>query len=230
MKKSPRSGFTLIELLTVIAIIGILAAILIPAVGAVKIKAGQATSASNLKQIYLAHSNFQINGSRTRALREGTWSSNNPNQANSPADFAKAMAWYADLNEASLYYISSAEDVATLDIIPQVVFQGTGDSRSVDPDFSSAENEISYEMARLSPNSPSTMPLAWTKGLQNDGSWDDDLENSPWGADGGHILFSGGNVEFYEQIQDGQLREPDGKPTQNIRDCFTSTNRILEAK
>ena len=229
MKKSPRAGFTLIELLTVIAIIGILAAILIPAVGAVRIKAAQATSASNLKQIYIAHSNFQINGSRTRALKSGAWSVASPNQASNPADFAKALAWYADLNDAALYYISSAEDVATLDIIPKVVFQGTGDSRTVDPDFSNAEDEISYEMARLSPNSASTTPLAWTKGLQSDGTWEEELEKSPWGTEGGHILFGGGNVEFFDQIDLGELRYPDGKPTKNISDCFTETDRILQA-
>ena len=49
-----RTGFTLIELLTVIAIIGILAAIIIPTVGKVRESAKSAACKSNLRQIGLA--------------------------------------------------------------------------------------------------------------------------------------------------------------------------------
>ncbi|AHF91361.1 N-terminal cleavage protein [Opitutaceae bacterium TAV5] len=49
-----RRAFTLIELLAVIAIIGILAAILIPVVGLVRNKARASASISNLRQIFLA--------------------------------------------------------------------------------------------------------------------------------------------------------------------------------
>ena len=47
-------GFTLIELLTVIAVVAILAAILLPAIQKVRTNAYRAESASNLRQVFAA--------------------------------------------------------------------------------------------------------------------------------------------------------------------------------
>jgi len=55
---SRNKAFTLIELLTVIAIIGVLAAILIPTIGKIRQSANRASCASNLRQIGIALSSY----------------------------------------------------------------------------------------------------------------------------------------------------------------------------
>lgn len=77
--RSARRAFTLIELLTVIAIIGILAAIIIPVVGKVRQTASKATMTSNLRQIGVAVASFAADnrdsmpGRYVRGTDAGGW-------------------------------------------------------------------------------------------------------------------------------------------------------------
>lgn len=65
-------AFTLIELLTVIAIIGILAAIIIPVVGSVRQKARMTTSMSNLRQLGSAMQIFVNDNKQTLPVNSTT--------------------------------------------------------------------------------------------------------------------------------------------------------------
>lgn len=225
--KSPRSGFTLIELLTVIAIIGILAAILIPAVGAVRIKAAQASSQSNLKQVALAYNNFSISGSRTRIITEGTWQAGTF-EAGTPAQWAQVLAEFGGLNDGALYFISSDVNVASLSDIPQIILQNVNNDQDVvaTPLWTSAVDSISYEMgADLSPNAQSTVtPLIWTRGLSTDGQWESD---SPWEGQGGHIAYMDGHVVFYENVEDSLVDPDTGTPTSNIETAIGENASVL---
>ena len=55
MKKNTHSAFTLIELLTVIAVIAVLAAILIPAIGTVRMNAFETQGLSNIRQVGMSY-------------------------------------------------------------------------------------------------------------------------------------------------------------------------------
>lgn len=227
-KKTPQSGFTLIELLTVIAIIGILAAILIPAVGAVRIKAAQASSQSNLKQIALAYNNFSISGSRTRIITEGGWSEGEY-KASSPSEWAQVLAEFGGLNDGALYFIGSDVKVASLATIPQIILQNVNNDNPVTPtsEWSTASGNLSYEMgADLSPNAQATVtPLIWTRGLESSGNWETD---SPWEGQGGHIAFLDGHVVFYEDVVDQLVDPQDASQTSNIETAVGVNGKVLK--
>ena len=71
MKKMNKKGFTLIEMLAVIAIIAILVAIIVPAVGSSTMKASASTNAANLRSAAASITIDYVNGTVTVA-EDGT--------------------------------------------------------------------------------------------------------------------------------------------------------------
>ncbi len=82
-RPSFRGGFTLIELLTVIAVIGVLAAILIPVVGSVRSRGRAANSVSNLRQIFVGLTLFadENRGFFPKAAAQVDWNANETDPA-----------------------------------------------------------------------------------------------------------------------------------------------------
>ncbi len=229
-------GFTLIELLTVIAIIGILAGILIPAIGNVRKSASQAKSMSNLKQIALAYNTFSSSGGRTRTISDGTYNeSTAPTSASSVLEWPLVLAQNGGLVDATVYYVESDPSVTAeggIDTLPKIIGQKDTSGLFVpNSDWTGlATSVIGYEMVTgTSANAnSSTTPLLWTKGLKTDGTWDPDV--NPWGSDGGHIAFMDGHVTFFQNVAQppALVDAADGSSTANIEETLTSSGRILK--
>ena len=114
MKKMNKKGFTLIEMLAVIAIIAVLVAIIVPAVGSSTTKAKASTDAANLRSVLSAATIEYAEAGKLDALNVDAPVCKTVPEATSIAiykDGDELVAYYA--NGTSAYYnIKAFSDIA----------------------------------------------------------------------------------------------------------------------
>jgi len=129
-------------------------------------------------------------------------------------------------------YIFPGDPKAPKDLNLPVSRQGAGGKWELDPNF--AQATLSIEMAaNISLDAPpGTTPVAWTRGLQADGTWaaDAPMENMR-----GYIAFLSGNVIGAEKLSTGPggtslTKYGTHEPTANILEALPPGAVLLSAE
>jgi len=209
-----RKGFTLIELLTVIAIIGILATALVPAVKKVQELARRTSALSKIRNIGAAIKVATDNNSKQ--IRDQAFSLTAPSlTAATMPQYMQMLSVYGGINDATQWYIES-DALNEAVVVPRLVLSGSAGSYVPDPGLLTA----SVSWTTYTPSIKSDVgdiPLIWTRGLTDAGNWDPNGQfPAVWGADGGHIYFNDGRVAWFTdttQPENQFSSRIDGRPT-----------------
>jgi prepilin-type N-terminal cleavage/methylation domain-containing protein/prepilin-type processing-associated H-X9-DG protein len=198
--KSKRRSFTLLEVVFTIVIIGILLAIFLPAMSAIKLSAQKMQDVSNLKKIAEAWCECVIN--RGWEIDE----SHHKDFIEQLAGFGKSSPADMVLNDPYVY-ISPGDKHASKVTKEAICRFEEGVVVSNEPWLSAPSNSnfrwgtlISYCLIlNLPSNVPTaTTPLAFTRGLSWDGTgtWDERL--GVYGSKGGYVLYCDGHVVWFD--------------------------------
>jgi prepilin-type processing-associated H-X9-DG protein len=222
-----------VEIVFTVSIIGILLAILLPAMSAIKVSAQKVKDVSNLKKIAEAWKECAINRGWAigDGLRSDFWITGHIEML---AGAGGSSASDIVLNDPYVW-ISPGDKYASKILKDTICRFDSNEGRvvAVYPDwndsfFSNVDNSLfsgyytfSYCLIAHGPisNVPlDTTPLAFTRGLCTDGTWDE--EAGLYGSKGGYVVYCDGHVTWF----DG------GKPTQFLKwDQSGYTNDIRYA-
>ena len=214
-------GFTLIELLTVIAIIGILAALIFPTVGKVRETAQRTVDANNLREIVKAASIYAADNN-DRLPDPAVIAAQYPGLGSGPHAWAGILAQRGIITDPAFYFAKN--DPFFNGSYPAAIVQPTNNS-ALATDFSG--RTLSFELVgglRMG-DAPAT-PVAFTRGLQTTGRWDP--VSGVYKDTGGHIAFLGGNIQFYPNVAetDTQLTLTNGTKGASILQAIPVSARI----
>lgn len=209
------NGFTLIELLTVIAIIGILAAIIIPTVSKVRETAQRTVDSNSLREIvkaatiYATDNNERLPDPIVNAASRST--TTKVQASNSYFVWIGLLAKAGALTDASFYF-SKSDAFYPAEVPASIMDPDSSNKATVATAFESLTPSFEV-VGGLRMSDPSTTPVAFTRGLTTAGTWD--AEAGVYKDEGGHVAFLGGNVQFYKAIEEKFVGN-NGKPTSDL--------------
>jgi competence protein ComGC len=249
VKRKKKKSFTLVEVVFTISIIGILLAILMPAMSAIKLSAQKIQDVSHLKKIAEAWREYTIERGNTmnlRAISQGT------DYADYGNWFARSLAgimqdsnrFYPSkcvLND-SCVYISSGDKYASK-AFREYIVRGKDNSEGCEvredipwstaatADLKSVPHQsqtiLSYcTIGNLDGSVPlATTPLAFTRGLKADGTWDG--KYGLYGTEGGYVVFCDGHTTWFDGSRPAKfLHRNQQEYTTDIRKAVPNVARI----
>lgn len=178
----------------------------------VRESARRSVASSNLRQIGQASLIYAAERQNKLPAAETIW------------DYAGELARVGGLNDATIW-TTGTDDPASVGALGNLYTVLTADRSGVTPEFRSLVPSWAVPLGQLDAGMPSTVPIAWTRGLQSDGTWS---SHSPYGPEGGHVAFLGGNVAFYRNVRDALTRFDEKGKTSNILEALPPGTRIGE--
>ena len=139
---------------------------------------------------------------------------------------AAALARDGGLNEAALWFVAADTGRAATDVDPESLGEILdSEHRTIGSAFTRQQVFAWDFVTGLTTDMPATTPMAWTRGLRIDGTWDP--TSGVYGGDGGYIAFLGGNVRHYHELKTTPLHRADGIRTSNILETLPAGVRVV---